>query len=82
MHTCGNKSCDVRNVNHHICTDLITYLSDTLKINSSCICTGTRKNHLGFTLHSDPFHFIVIYESVLIYSVMNTVKVFTRNIDR
>ena len=82
MHTRGNKACDMRDIYHHICSDLVSDLSDALKINSSGICARTCKDHLRLTLKSDLFHLIIIYKTVGINAVMNTVKIFTGDIYR
>ena len=82
MIACSNKSCDMCHVNHKICAYFISNFSKSLKINFSCICTCTCNNKFRFAFFCNTLNFIIIYISVAVYSVWDTIKVFTRKVYR
>ena len=80
--SCCDKSCDMCHINHENCTDLIRYLTEPLEIYCSGISARTCDDKLRAALLCYCKYIIIVYVSVLINSVRNNVKVFSRNIDR
>ena len=77
MITRSNKAGDMSHVYHKISTHLIADLPEFLKVDLSCISTGTSKYHLGPALECYPSYFVIIYKSVIINTIMNAVEILT-----
>ena len=82
MKSCSNKSCDVCDIYHQICSHLICDLTETLEINCSCISTCSCNDQFRFMFLRNTKHFIIIDHAVCIHSVMCYIKIFTGHINR
>ena len=49
VQSCRHQSRNVRHIYHKICADFVRNLTETLKVNSSCISACARNDELGFT---------------------------------
>ena len=82
MESCGDKTRDVRNINHHICADLVADLAYASEIEPAAVCGRTRHNHLRLAFKRDLFHRIVIKHLChRVNSVRHDIEVHTRKID-
>ena len=82
MKSCCHKTCDMCHIYHKICAYLVSYLSEFCKIDFSRICTCTCYDKLWFILFGNLKHVIIVYISIIIYTIWNNVKIFSWNIYR
>ena len=69
------KTCNVGHIYHQISTYLVSNLTETLKINGSCISAGTCHDQLWLCLFCFSLQLIIIDKAFVIYSIRNNVKI-------
>ena len=74
MKSCCYQSCNVCHIYHEVCAAFICDVTETCKINGSCISTCACDDHFRFALHSDLFYFIIIDKAVIVYTVRYDVE--------
>ena len=80
--SCCHKSGDVCHIYHEICSNLISDLSESLEINSSGICWSSCYDKLWLALLCDLENSVIIYKSVIVYTVWHAVEILSRHVDR
>ena len=81
MNARGNKTGDVRHVNHQISADRIGNLSELCEIDDSGICGSARNDHLGLAFLGG-FENLVVIDTVgnAVNAVGYEVEVLTRDV--
>ena len=67
--SCCHQTADVGHIYHEKGSNLISYFSETLVINDPAVGAGTCNDKFGLVLYCQSLGFIVIYKSVLIYTI-------------
>ena len=81
MQSRSNESGNVRDIDHHICSDLVAYLSYSGKVDGSRICTRARNDHLRLALESCGSESVVIeHLGIVRYIIGDDIEVLTGNI--
>ena len=75
MLSCCYKSGNVSHIYHQVSSYLISDLTETLKINGSCISAGTCHDQLRLCFFCFSFQLIIINKAFVIYSIRNNVKI-------
>ena len=75
MKSCSYQTCDVCHIYHEVCAAFVCDVTETCKINGSCVSTCACDDHFRFALHSNLFYFIVIDKAFIVYTVRYDVEV-------
>ena len=80
MVACYNKTCDMSDIGHEICANLVSDLSETLEVDSACISACTADDELGLILNRDLLYFVIIDITVAVNTVRYAVVVHARDV--
>ena len=82
MKTCCHKSCNMSHIYHQYRTDFISYFTEFLEINGTCISARSGNDHFRLARKSLFAHSVIIQESIVIHTVRYDMEIFAGHVHR